>query len=187
MRTPCARLHTVKARKQIAVWVAPGTHTRFQALAEQQGMTMSGLLADLVDDFLDREPRRLQTADAYRSVRSERVCIRLRPGDAKSLSRRAMSRRTKPSTYIAALVRAHLVADPPLPAAELAALERATAELSAIGRNLNQVARSLNAGAAAPAGTAEAVAQSAQVAEEVRAAAKLYVRKAVAAWEAPLG
>ena len=93
----------------------------------------------------------------------------------------------KPSTYIAALVRAHLVEDPPLPAAELAALERATAELSAIGRNLNQVARSLNAGAAAPEGTAEAVAQSAQIAEEVRAAAKLYVRKAVAAWEAPLG
>ena len=177
----------MKTLQQLATWVTPATHARVKALAEQRGMTVSGVLADLVDDLLDSATERTLLAEATREASTERITVRLRPGDVKSLWRRATSRRIKPSTYIAALVRAHLVEDPPLPAAELAALERATAELSAIGRNLNQVARSLNAGAAAPAGTAEAVAQSAQIAEEVRAAAKLYVRKAVAAWEAPLG
>ena len=177
----------MKTLQQLATWVTPATHARVKALAGQRGMTVSGVLAGLVDELLDSATQRTPTTEPTRPASTERITIRLRPGDVKSLRRRATSRRMKPSTYIAALVRAHLVEDPPLPAAELAALERATAELSAIGRNLNQVARSLNAGAAAPEGTAEAVAQSAQIAEEVRAAAKLYVRKAVAAWEAPLG
>jgi hypothetical protein len=45
------------------------------------------------------------------------------------------------ATYIAALVRAHLQALAPLPSEEMAALKRSIAELSAIGRNLNQIAR----------------------------------------------
>ena len=45
------------------------------------------------------------------------------------------------ATYISVLVRAHLRALAPLPSEEVAALKRAVAELSAIGRNLNQIAR----------------------------------------------
>jgi hypothetical protein len=45
------------------------------------------------------------------------------------------------ATYIAVLVRAHLWALAPLPSEEVAALKRSVAELSAIGRNLNQIAR----------------------------------------------
>ena len=93
----------------------------------------------------------------------------------------------KPSTYIAALVRSHLIEDPPLPPAELAVLERATAEVSAIGRNLNQIARAINSGAAVPPGTASVIGRSIEAVEAVREAAKAYVRKAVASWEAPLG
>jgi len=93
----------------------------------------------------------------------------------------------KPSTYIAALVRSHLVADPPLPSAELAVLERATAEVSAIGRNLNQIARAINSGAPVPPSMASVIAQSIEAVEAVREAAKGYVRVAVASWEAPLG
>ena len=42
------------------------------------------------------------------------------------------------------LARAHLRKIPPLPEAERQAFERCVAELSAIGRNLNQVARRAN-------------------------------------------
>ena len=45
------------------------------------------------------------------------------------------------ATYVAVLVRAHLRTLAPLPSEEVAALKRSVAELSAIGRNLNQIAR----------------------------------------------
>jgi hypothetical protein len=50
------------------------------------------------------------------------------------------------STYVSLLVRAHLRALTPLPTAELAALKRSVAEVGAIGRNLNQIARAVNQG-----------------------------------------
>ena len=50
------------------------------------------------------------------------------------------------STYVSLLVRSHLRAVTPMPTAELAALKRSTAEIGAIGRNLNQIARALNQG-----------------------------------------
>jgi len=43
-------------------------------------------------------------------------------------------------------VRSHLRKLTPLPTEELAALKRSIAELGAIGRNLNQIARALNPG-----------------------------------------
>ena len=50
------------------------------------------------------------------------------------------------STYVSLLVRSHLRALTPLPTAELEALKRSVAEISAIGRNLNQIARAVNQG-----------------------------------------
>ena len=50
------------------------------------------------------------------------------------------------ATYVSALVRAHLRHLAPLPKNELSALRRAVAELGAIGRNLNQIARVGNQG-----------------------------------------
>ena len=48
--------------------------------------------------------------------------------------------------YVAVLVRSHLRRVTLLPTEELAALKRCIAELGAVGRNLNQIARTLNAG-----------------------------------------
>jgi Bacterial mobilisation protein (MobC) len=45
------------------------------------------------------------------------------------------------ATYVSVLVRAHLRNLTPLPKDELLALNRSVAELGAIGRNLNQIAR----------------------------------------------
>lgn len=180
-------MHTVKARKQLAVWVSPETHARFTAVAAKDGLSVATLLGELVEEAFGAKIKAASATVDERELRPDRVAIRLRPGDAQALARRAGARRMKPSTYIAALVRAHLVQDPPLPPTELAALERATAELSAVGRNLNQIARAVNAGAPAPAGTASLVGRSLEAVEAVREATKVYVRKAVAGWEAPLG
>jgi hypothetical protein len=50
------------------------------------------------------------------------------------------------ATYVAVLVRSHLHKLTPLPTEELGALKASIAELGAVGRNLNQIARTLNAG-----------------------------------------
>ena len=176
----------MKAVRQLATWVTPATHARAHALAVTRQISVSSLLADLLDDALEDDTRAVAGASPW-EARPDRVAIRLRPGDVKAIGRRATVRRMKPSTYIAALVRSHLVADPPLPSAELAVLERATAEVSAIGRNLNQIARAINSGAPVPPSMASVIAQSIEAVEAVREAAKGYVRVAVASWEAPLG
>ena len=50
------------------------------------------------------------------------------------------------STYVSLLVRSHLRTVTPLPTAELVVLKRSVAEVSAIGRNMNQIARAFNQG-----------------------------------------
>ena len=50
------------------------------------------------------------------------------------------------STYVSLLVRSHLRLLTPLPTPELVVLKRTVAEIGAIGRNLNQIARAFNQG-----------------------------------------
>ncbi|MBM0105779.1 plasmid mobilization relaxosome protein MobC [Steroidobacter sp. S1-65] len=88
-----------------------------------------------------REPHRKNT----------RVFVRLKPDDRLILRERAAARGLPAATYVSVLLRAHLRHLAPLPAAELTALKDSVAELGAIGRNLNQIARAVNGGAR-PAG-----------------------------------
>jgi hypothetical protein len=48
------------------------------------------------------------------------------------------------ATYVSLLVRSHLRGVAPLPKDELLALRHSIAELKAVGRNLNQMAKALN-------------------------------------------
>ena len=61
---------------------------------------------------------------------------------------RPAARCAPPATYVAALVRSHLRGIAPLLTEERHALDRVVAELTAVGRNLNQMARALNRGQA---------------------------------------
>jgi hypothetical protein len=79
--------------------------------------------------------------------RASRLYVRLRREDRLLLRERAAARGMASATYVSVLVRSHLRALPPLPKDELAALKRAVGELGAVGRNLNQIARTANQGA----------------------------------------
>ena len=65
----------------------------------------------------------------------------MRPGDGAAIARRAAQRGMKASTYLAALARAHLRANPPLPATELAALKQSIIVLAGLGRLLVETSR----------------------------------------------
>ena len=87
------------------------------------------------------------------------------------------------ATYIAALVRAHLWTLAPLPTAEEAALKRSIAELSAIGRNLNQIARVAHQTGRITGPSRDDLRSMLKVCEAMREHVKDLVRANKATWE----
>ena len=108
------------------------------------GAIVRQLLETLIRTSVSESPAGSKADDA--ELRSDRMSIRLSPDDRLLLCERATARGMPSATYVAVLVRSHLRKLTPLPTGELVALKRSIAELGAIGRNLNQIARTLNAG-----------------------------------------
>ena len=134
-------------RSSITAWPDPEKRARFATLASSRGLSQSKLLGLLVDAVLARNPvDSANEAQQGRAGRGDRVSLRLRPGDGKLLRQRAQARGMKYSTYAAALIRAHLRASPPMPLAELAQLERALAEVTALAEDLARIARAMGQG-----------------------------------------
>lgn len=87
------------------------------------------------------------------------------------------------ATYIAALVRAHLRALAPLPSEEVAALKRSIAELSSIGRNLNQIVRAAHQTGRITGPNRDDLRSMLKVCEAMREHIKELVRANKATWE----
>jgi len=142
---PVAAAHFLKTR------VSSEEKQRVHALASQLLVTESVWLKRLVLRALGESAASLPDAiatqkEAQCHTRDARLCVRLRPEDRLLLRERATARGMAPATYVSVLVRAHVRGLAPLPMGELMALKRSVAELGAIGRNLNQIARALNQG-----------------------------------------
>lgn len=140
----------VAARAKIGMWTSPEKKEKFTALAAARGMSETALLSLLVDHVLETNPA--PTAPAPdEGASTDRITLRLRPGDRPLVDARAAARGMKASSYLVALVRAHVRSTAPLPTDELNTLKVTLGELSAVGRNLNQIARAANAGGGAGA------------------------------------
>lgn len=130
----------------LTTWISRASRDRFARIAKVQGLSESALLRRLVESALlasgDLETSDIPPADGLPG--SRRISIRLRDDDLLLLRERAKARRMPTSTYVSYLLRAHLRAQTPLPTEELEALRRSVAEVSAIGRNINQIARAVN-------------------------------------------
>lgn len=171
---------------------------RVHALAEQQLITESvwlkrlvaGALRNSTDDE-STESGVTRAGHGERSVlqaeRGEtpggRVCIRLRPDDRLLLRERAHARGVASATYVSVLVRAHLRDLVPLPKDELVALKRSVAELGAIGRNLNQIARAVNTGERVAGPGRDDLRAMLKVCEALRDNVKGLIRANVKTWE----
>jgi hypothetical protein len=122
--------------------------TLVRALAKREQITESALVKQLLDVVLRTSAltgvTKTDTLDKVN--RDVRLYVRLDPEDRLLLTNRATVRGMPSATYVSLLVRAHLRGVTPLPKEELLALKRSVAELSAIGRNLNQIAKAINQG-----------------------------------------
>jgi hypothetical protein len=78
------------------------------------------------------------------------VYVRFRDEDRLLLDARAAARGLRPATYVSVLTRSHLRSLTPLPKEEYLALKRSIAELTSIGRNINQIAKATNGGGRVP-------------------------------------
>jgi len=128
--------------------VTPAIKALVRTLAQRDHITESALLKQLLEMVLrSSEAAGLPTlAEQPKTPRDLRLYVRLDPNDRLLLNERAAARGMPPATYVAVLARSHLRNLVPLPKQELLALRSAVAELGAIGRKLNQIARAMNQG-----------------------------------------
>jgi hypothetical protein len=131
-------------RPSITARLSPTEKAWFASLAAAAGMSESAFALRAIRAVLDPDGDRHDSAAAitHREPARDRVTIRLRPGDGTVMAQRAAQRGMKSSTYVAALVRSHIAANPPLTHAELAALKEAIVALCGLGRLLAKTARS---------------------------------------------
>jgi len=132
-------------RVHLTTWVDRQLKEQFSRAARSQGLSESAWLRRLVAGSVPR----FHSADnligpSKPLPEAWRISVRFHAEDLLLLRERALAREISVSTYVSLLVRSHLRSVAPLPTAELAALKRFLAEVGAIGRNLNQIARAVN-------------------------------------------
>ena len=169
----------------IAAHTSPEKKAKFAALAASRGMSESALLTLLMDDVLEQnDVPACASANAEADTATERVSLRLRCGDRRRVDARAAARNMKTASYLVALVRAHVRHDAPLPTAELNSLKMAVGQLSAVGRNLNQIAHASHLGAAVGGDLVPHLHETVARVEEVRRYVADVVRGNLMSWEA---
>lgn len=172
------------SRSSITAWPTRDQKAGFAALALSRGLSESKLLGLLIDSVLERNAVDPAGDEHHGEVgEGDRITLRLRPGDGKWLRLRAQRRGMKYTTYAAAVIRAHVRVDPPMPLEELAQLDRGLAEVSGLGRSLSQIARRVSEGQGVDPGLRQELTGVLLVVEELRQALREVVRVNRISWE----
>lgn len=178
----------VTAAQFLKTRVSPDIKRRVHEAARQQLVTESVWLRRLVfaeistavaDNAADREGASTRVTVS----REARLYVRLRPEDRLLLRERAAARGMRGATYLSVLARSHLRSLAPLPKDELLTLQRSVAELGAIGRNLNQIARAVNKGARGSSPDKDDLLAILRVCQALRDHTKALIKANLASWE----
>jgi hypothetical protein len=164
--------------------VTQETKSQLRTLAQRENKSESALLKQLLGVMLrgvGDESHAAREPDESAN-RQARLTIRLQAGDHLLLRERAGARSMPAATYVSVLVRAHLRSLSPLPRGELLALKRSIAELAAIGRNINQIARVANEGGRLPGTVREEFRAMLTVCEALRDNTKALLKANVTSW-----
>jgi hypothetical protein len=169
----------------LSTWVSTETKQRFGVVAAQLGLSESAFLKRLVE-------LNLQSAQAVtvtipeppaNRVVGNRFSVRLRREDHLLLGDRAAARGMPTATYASIVLRTHLRGVAPFPERVLVELKRAVAELGAIGRNLNQIARVANQAGRCAGPSSQELQALLRACTALRDHVKGLVRTKAASWE----
>jgi hypothetical protein len=117
----------------------------FIAVAKQRGMKTSDLLRSLILAEVGAiGPAIGNVPAAPEKVAVEALTVRLPQFLMEAVKARSKMRGMPPGRWAAALIQSNLLLHPVLDTREIEALEATNLEFSAIGRNINQIARRLN-------------------------------------------
>ena len=174
----------MRADAYINCRVTSETKAVLRRMAEREGISESALVKQLLGAVLrtsavDEVPA---SPTERRGNREARLTVRLAPEDLRLLKERAEARSLAWGTYAAVALRSHLRNVIPLPKDELTALKRSVAELGAIGRNLNQIARATNMGERVALPGRQEVTAMLKIAEGLRDHIKAVVKANTATW-----
>ena len=169
----------------IAVRVTPELKAQFRLLADRQQVTESALLKRMISLSIETVSgtRTDLPKPPKRVVRDGRLCMRLRTEDQLLIQERAAARQMAAATYASVVVRAHLRSLQPLPKEELLALKSSVAELGAIGRNLNQIARAAHQGGRLPGPGRDDLLKMLKVCSALRDHVKALIKANIVSWE----
>jgi Bacterial mobilisation protein (MobC) len=169
----------------VAARVTPEMKTLLRVLADREQITESALVRQLLEVTLRMSAKEgFPALEALEKVsRDARLSIRLASDDRTLLCERATARGMAAATYVSVLVRSHLRNLAPLPKEELLALKRSVAELGAIGRNLNQIARAVNQGGRPGGPGREDLRAMLKIAEGLRDHVKALLKANQLSWE----
>jgi hypothetical protein len=171
----------------ITIRLPPEQKALFSELAEKHGVSESALALRGVRWLLDCADRLPSRPVQETGPATDRITIRLRPGDGRGIAIRASRRAMKPSAYLAGLVRAHIASDPPLATTELAAVKQAVAILAGIGSQLALLRSGLQDGSRTPAEVRAAVERALRSVEAIEDRVHDLALAARQAWESPYG
>ncbi len=120
----------------------------WQAYCEQQGVTPSHALRQVLRQALGQTPRPSSAPRLRVTRRRERATARMKlnvtPSELAALRTYARHEGYQPTAWVVAMIRTKLTGEPHVGQPELAALTRSNHQLLALGRNLNQIAKVLN-------------------------------------------
>ncbi|MDP9912494.1 hypothetical protein J2W27_004620 [Variovorax boronicumulans] len=183
-----------KARRSstvISARVSPDTKASFAALAASHRLSESRLLAKMVHEViqsngpiaLEPDAPRVDVDSESGNDAADRITLRLRPGDRKSVARRAHARDMKTGSYLALLIHNHVHASAVLPPGELAQIKAVGAQLAALGRQLRVFGMTNNLTGSVALDLDEAITLIRREVESAREATAAVVRRNLISWE----
>lgn len=122
------------------------TKLRFAGKAKESNLSESELLRVTVMNRLESKTENaLPATSDPENVGGDRMTVWLPHGLKEAIKTRAKKRGMLPSRWMASLAQFNITQVPVLNEDEVSALRISNRELAAIGRNINQIARALNA------------------------------------------
>ena len=155
----------------------------FAAIAAKRQLSESTLALIAIRSLIDSDVPGLLAYTSSSGPALDRLTIRLRPGDRLAIRHRAAERRMKDSAYIAALVRGHVAANPPLATHELAEFKAAVSILAAFGRILGRTAREAAQAGVLPRDLQQDLSRSRALVADVERRMHEFAQAALVTWE----